>query len=84
MLYSKRLRVKVGKKFRQKRDTQHYLRGGLHSVRSFPSAPANSDVIYKFETLSVTLREEHRLRVLENMVLRRIFVHERDEATGGW
>jgi hypothetical protein len=30
----------------------------------------------------VTLREEHRLRVLENRVLRRIFAMKRDEVTG--
>jgi hypothetical protein len=34
--------------------------------------------------LSLTLREEHRLRVFENRVLRRIFGPERDEVTGGW
>jgi hypothetical protein len=34
--------------------------------------------------LSLTLREEHRLRVFENRVLRRIFGHKRDEVTGGW
>jgi hypothetical protein len=33
---------------------------------------------------SLTLREEHRLRVIENKVLRRIFVPKRDEVTGGW
>jgi hypothetical protein len=32
----------------------------------------------------VTLREEHRLRVFENMVLRRIFGQKRDEVTGEW
>jgi hypothetical protein len=31
---------------------------------------------------SLTLREEHRLRVLENRVLRRIFGSKRDEVTG--
>jgi hypothetical protein len=31
-----------------------------------------------------TLREEHRLRVFENRVLRRIFGLKRDEVTGGW
>jgi len=36
------------------------------------------------ENWSVTLREEHRLRVFENMVLRRIFGPRRDEATGEW
>jgi hypothetical protein len=30
------------------------------------------------------LREEHRLRVFENRVLRRIFGLERDEVTGEW
>jgi hypothetical protein len=34
------------------------------------------------ETLSLTLREEHRLRVFENRVLRRIFGPKRDEVTG--
>jgi hypothetical protein len=36
------------------------------------------------ETWSLTLREEQRLRVLENGVLRRIFGPKRDEATGEW
>jgi hypothetical protein len=36
------------------------------------------------ETWSVTLREEYRLRVFENRVLRRIFGPKRDEATGEW
>jgi hypothetical protein len=31
-----------------------------------------------------TLREEHRLGVFENRVLRRIFGPKRDEATGKW
>jgi hypothetical protein len=41
-------------------------------------------VLYGYETWSLTLREEHRLRVFENRVLRRIFGSKRDEATGGW
>jgi hypothetical protein len=40
-------------------------------------------VLYGCETLSPTLREEHRLRVVENRVLRRIFGPNRDEVTGG-
>jgi hypothetical protein len=36
------------------------------------------------ETWSLTLREEHRLRVFENRVLRRIFKPKRAEVTGGW
>jgi hypothetical protein len=40
-------------------------------------------VLYGCETLSLTLREERRLRVFENRVLRRIFAPKRDEVTGG-
>jgi hypothetical protein len=39
-------------------------------------------VLYGCETWSPTLREEHRLRVFENRVLRRIFGPKRDEVTG--
>jgi hypothetical protein len=39
-------------------------------------------VLYGCETWSLTLREEHRLRVFENRVLRRIFGLTRDEVTG--
>ena len=39
-------------------------------------------VLYGCETWSLKLREECRLRVLENMVLRRIFGPKRDEVTG--
>jgi hypothetical protein len=41
-------------------------------------------VLYGCESLPLTLREEHRLRVFENRVLRRIFGPRRDEVTGGW
>jgi hypothetical protein len=41
-------------------------------------------VLYGFETWSLILREEHRLRVFENRVLRRIFGRRRDEVTGEW
>jgi hypothetical protein len=40
-------------------------------------------VLYECETWSLTLREEHRLRVSENMVLKRIFGTKRN-VTGGW
>jgi hypothetical protein len=36
------------------------------------------------ETWSLTLREEHRLRVFENRVLRKIFGLKRDEVMGDW
>jgi hypothetical protein len=40
-------------------------------------------VLYEYGTWSLTLREERRLRVLENGVLRRIFGPKRDEVAGG-
>jgi hypothetical protein len=39
---------------------------------------------YGCETWCLALREEHRLRVFENRVLRRIFGPKRDEVTGEW
>jgi hypothetical protein len=41
-------------------------------------------VLYGCETWCVMLREEYRLRVFENRVLRTIFGPRRDEVTGGW
>jgi len=41
-------------------------------------------VLYGCDTWSPTLREERRLRVLENRVLRRIFGSKRDEVTRDW
>jgi hypothetical protein len=41
-------------------------------------------ILYGCETWSLTLREEHRLEVFENRVLRRIFGPKRDEVTGEW
>jgi hypothetical protein len=41
-------------------------------------------VLYGCETWSPILREEHRQRVFENRVLRRIFEPKRDEVTGEW
>jgi hypothetical protein len=40
--------------------------------------------LYGCETWSLTLKEEHGLRIFENRVLRRIFGLERNEVTGGW
>jgi hypothetical protein len=34
--------------------------------------------------MSLTLREEHTLRMLENTELRRIFGHKKYKMTGGW
>jgi hypothetical protein len=41
-------------------------------------------VLYGYETLSLKLRDEHKLRVFENRVLRRIFGLRGDEVIGGW
>jgi len=41
-------------------------------------------VLYGCETWLLALREEHRLRVFEKRVLRRIFGLKRDEVTGEW
>jgi hypothetical protein len=41
-------------------------------------------VLYGCETWSLTLREEHRLRLFENRMLRGIFGPKRDEVTGEW
>jgi hypothetical protein len=40
-------------------------------------------VLYGYETWSLTLREEHRLRIFENRILRRIFGPKREE-DGSW
>ena len=41
-------------------------------------------VLYGCEAWSLTLQEERKLRVFENMVLRRIFGRRRGEVTGEW
>ena len=41
-------------------------------------------VLYGCETWLLTLREERRLRVFENRVLRRVFGPKRDEVAGEW
>jgi len=50
----------------------------LHIVKSI----LKSRVLYGCETWSLKLREERRLRVSENRVLRRVFEPKRDEVTG--
>jgi hypothetical protein len=41
-------------------------------------------VLYRCETWSLTVREEHKRRMFENRMLRRIFGPKRDGVTGGW
>jgi len=69
-----------------------------HSVQNFSSSTLLSKnlkikiyrtvilpvVLYGCETWLLTLREERKLRVFENVVLRRIFGPRRDEVTGEW
>jgi hypothetical protein len=43
-----------------------------------------TEKLYVCGTWSLTLREEHRLRVFEKGVLRRIFAPKRDEVLGDW
>jgi hypothetical protein len=43
-----------------------------------------SVVLYGCRTWSLTLREEHRQRVLEKRILRRIFGPKRDDVMGEW
>jgi hypothetical protein len=56
----------------------HYLDKRLIDGSTLPV------VLYGCETWSLTLREEHRLKVFENRVLRRIFGPRRDEVMGDW
>jgi hypothetical protein len=53
------------------------LKIGTYKIIIFPV------VLYACETWSLALREEHRPRVFENRVLRRIFGPKRYEVTGG-
>jgi hypothetical protein len=67
-----------------------------HSVQNFLSSRLSKNVkariyktiilplvLYGRETWSLILREEHKLRVFESRVLRRIFGPKRDGVTGG-
>jgi hypothetical protein len=54
------------------------LKNRIHKIIILPV------VLHGCETLSLTLREESRLRVFEKRVLRRIFGPKRDGVTGGW
>jgi hypothetical protein len=61
---------------------KHYL--NEHQILFTINLKSLPEVLYRCETWSLTLREEHRRRVFENMVLRRIFGPKRDEVTGEW
>jgi hypothetical protein len=54
-------------------------------VRSFRAADCDLLVVlYGYKTWSLTLREEHKLRVFQNRVLRRISGPKGDKVAGGW
>ena len=55
---------------------QKNLKTKIYRTRNFPV------VLYGYETWSLTLREDRRLKVFENRVLRIIFEEKRDEVTG--
>jgi dolichol kinase len=57
---------------------QKSLKIGIYKTIILPA------VLYGCEIWSLTLREEHRLRVFENRVLRKISGPKRDEVTGEW
>jgi hypothetical protein len=50
----------------------------LHYTKILPA------VLCGFETWSLTLKEEHTLREIEKMMLRRIFGPKKNEVTGSW
>jgi hypothetical protein len=56
----------------------------LGTLRLKYTKPVLPDVLYGCETWSLTLREEHKLRMFENRALRRIFGPKRGEVTGQW
>jgi hypothetical protein len=61
----------------------HFILSECHLIKIYITVilPA---VLYGCETWCLTLREEHRLRVFENRVLRGIFGLKRDGVTGEW
>jgi hypothetical protein len=56
----------------------------LFELHSLVASIAGQLCCWGSDVLSLTLREEHRLRVFENKILRRIFETMREEVTGGW
>jgi hypothetical protein len=56
----------------------------LFGSETFLSSCLLPEALYECVTWSLSLREEHRMRVFENMVLRRIFGPKRDKVTGEW
>jgi hypothetical protein len=74
-------RVEVSNRFvaLEDLDTEMEINGAWETIRENIKISAKESL-----TWSLTLREERRLRVFENRVLRRIFRLKRDEVTGEW
>ena len=66
------------------RNIKNRVQGCAFKRNRFLQAMYTSRVLYGCETWSLTLREERRLKVFENRVLRRVFGPKRDEVTGEW
>ena len=81
-----------------RQDLVHYIHGFVMCISYYDHIQRADDfysrnmllviilpvVLYGCESWSLTLREERRLRVFENRVLRRIFGPKRDEVTRDW
>jgi hypothetical protein len=63
--------------------SSHLLSKNLNFIYEIYKTIILPVILYRCKTWSLTLREEHRLRVSENMVLRRIFGPKREEMAGG-
>jgi hypothetical protein len=53
-------------------------------LKPFCSESVFPFVLYGYETWTLTLREESRLRILENMLLRKLFGHRKEGLASGW
>ena len=73
-----------GPKMREVRRRDGWMQFESQHRFSFTFTDSSYMVLYGCETWSLTLREEKKLRVFENMVLRRIFGPRRDEVTVEW
>jgi hypothetical protein len=70
--------------FKQEDNVYSSVKVQINKLNVYLQCKLNYDVcyvLYGCETWSLTLREEHRLRVFENRVLRRMFRPKRDEVT---
>jgi hypothetical protein len=65
------------------RATERSTKSSYNIVKDYHNTHRNI-ILNKTETWWLTLREERRLRVLENRLLRRISGPKRDEVTGEW